>query len=236
MRLPRRGLGGLLDDRQWARLLAEGARARFSPGEALMRQGDPGSTVHLLAEGHARVVRVRADGTTVPLAFRAAGDVLGEPMLVPGGGERSATVTAVGPCATAVFPAERFRRIVGERGLESALWESTLARQMESDALRAEQAALPAEQRLPVALLYLARALGVPTAAPITDGPGPGRRAVLVRIPLPQREIAEFAGLSRTSVAAAYTRMRQRGLIRTGRSYVAVLDMAALEALAEGGD
>ncbi|WP_338037955.1 helix-turn-helix domain-containing protein [Nocardiopsis halophila] len=48
--------------------------------------------------------------------------------------------------------------------------------------------------------------------------------------------MADFVGLSRTSVATAYTRMRQRGLIRTGRSYVAVLDMAALEALAEGGD
>ncbi len=74
------------------------------------------------------------------------------------------------------------------------------------------------------------------TAASITDAPGRGRRAVLVRIPLSQQEIADFVGLSRTSVATAYTRMRQRGLIRTGRSYVAVLDMAALEALAEGGD
>ncbi|WP_449289451.1 Crp/Fnr family transcriptional regulator [Nocardiopsis halophila] len=112
-----------------------------------MRQGDPGSTVHLVAEGQARVVRVRADGITVPLAFRGAGEVLGEPMLLPGGGARSATVTAVGHCATAVFPVERFRRIVREHGLENALWESTLVRQMESDTLRAEQAALPVERR-----------------------------------------------------------------------------------------
>lgn len=234
--MPRRGLGGLLDDREWALLLAAGSRARYSSGQALMRQGDPGSTVHLVAEGQARVVRVRADGITVPLAFRGAGEVLGEPMLLPGGGARSATVTAVGHCATAVFPVERFRRIVREHGLENALWESTLVRQMESDTLRAEQAALPVERRLPAALLYLARSLGVSTAASITDAPGRGRRAVLVRIPLSQQEIADFVGLSRTSVATAYTRMRQRGLIRTGRSYVAVLDMAALEALAEGGD
>lgn len=78
--------------------------------------------------------------------------------------------------------------------------------------------------------------LGEPTPAPLTDGPDRPGEGRLLHIPLPQQEVGGFAGLSRTSVHNAYTQLKELGLIRTGRQYVAVVDLARLEALALGGD
>lgn len=230
----RHGFGGLLTDREWDRLTVSVPPTPFTPGQALLRQGDTGSGVHLMLSGRARVESVRADGTSVPLAFRSYGDVLGESVLAGEGRARNATVTAMGAGSTAYLSAAHFQRRLTALGLGAALWRSVFERQDESDQIRVQQAVLPAERRLPAALVHLASMLGEPIPAMLTDRPGGPVQSCLLRIPLPQQEIAAFAGLSRTSVYNAYTRMRERGLIRTGRQYVAILDLAGLEALAFG--
>ncbi|CAL9388249.1 cAMP-activated global transcriptional regulator CRP [Nocardiopsis dassonvillei] len=232
----RRGFGGLLTDGQWNALVSTASRIPFVEGQTLLHQGDDASGVHLVLTGRVRVVVVRADGSSVPLAFRACGEVLGESVL---GGEentRSATVTALCTGATAYLPARVFRDRLRELDLEGALWQSVLQRQGESDRLRVQQATLPADRRLPAALVQLASMLGEPTPAALTDAPETPGEGRLLRVPLPQQEIADFVGLSRTSVHHAYTRLKERNLIRTGHRYVAILDLGALEALAYGED
>ncbi|WP_017570382.1 Crp/Fnr family transcriptional regulator [Nocardiopsis halotolerans] len=229
--MDRRGFGGLVTDGQWERLLASALPRMFAAGDTLLRQGEVGRGVHLMVSGRAKVVSFRADGSCVPLAFRACGEMLGESSLA-GDRPRSATVTALSPSSTAFLPAERFQRLLAELGLEPVLWRSALMRQDEGDRIRVRQTSLPAERRLPAALLHLASVMGEPMPAPVSDGDAPAPHGCLLRIPLAQREIAEFAGMSRTSVHNAYTSLRERGVIRTGRQYVAILDLAALEALA----
>lgn len=91
---------------------------------------------------------------------------------------------------------------------------------------------MPAERRLPAALVHLAAMVGKPTPAPLTDGPESAGPGCFFEVPLPQQEAGGFAGLSRTFVHNAYTRLKEMGLIRTGRQYVVILDLARLEALA----
>ncbi|OOC54296.1 MULTISPECIES: Crp/Fnr family transcriptional regulator [Nocardiopsis] len=229
--MDRRGFGGLVTDGQWERLLASAVPRTFAEGQMLLRQGEVGGGIHLMVRGRAKVVSVRADGSCVPLAFRTCGEMLGESALAGAGRPRSATVTALSPTSTAFLPVERFQRLLAELGLEPVLWHSALMRQDEGDRIRMRQTALPAERRLPAALLHLASVMGEPIPAPVSDGGAPATRGCLLRISLAQREIAEFAGMSRTSVHNAYTSLRERGVIRTGRQYVAILDLAALEAL-----
>jgi CRP-like cAMP-binding protein len=185
-----------------------------------------------MVSGRAKVASTRADGSCVPLAFRAPGEMLGESALAGAGRPRNATVTALCQGSTAFLPAERFRRLLAELELESALWNSVLMRQDEGDRIRMQQTSLPAERRLPAALLHLASVMGEPLPEPVSDGGAPAARGCLLRISLAQREIAGFAGMSRTSVHNAYTSLKEQGVIRTGRQYVAILDLAALEALA----
>ena len=56
------GLKSLLPPEAWQALLAGGAVRQFAKGEVLMRQGEPGSYVFVLAAGRVKVARVDADG------------------------------------------------------------------------------------------------------------------------------------------------------------------------------
>jgi CRP-like cAMP-binding protein len=232
----RRGFGGLVSDERWKQLVSVASRRSFSTGQALLHQGDTGHGVHLMLSGRVRVVSAYADGTSAPLAFRTRGEILGESVLAGGGRTRNATVTALSDGSTAYLSAERFQSRLRELSLADALWDSAFQRQDESDRIRVQLARLPAERRLPAALVHLAAMLGEPTPAPLTDGPGRPGEGRLLHIPLPQQEVGGFAGLSRTSVHNAYTQLKELGLIRTGRQYVAVVDLARLEALALGDD
>ncbi|ASU85158.1 Crp/Fnr family transcriptional regulator [Nocardiopsis gilva YIM 90087] len=233
--MTRHGFGARLTDETWGRLIQAGRPQRYEPGSPIMNQGDPGGSVHLLLEGAVKVAMVRPDGSLVALAFRGPGEILGE-FSAWSGAKRAATVLAVGPCQTRVFPTDRFRALAREWGLEDAVWGNILARQCESDELRAEQSALPAGRRLAAALLRLARTLGEPIDPEVSDGAVPRRRGVLLAISLSQRDIADYIGLSRTSVALEYTRLKELGAIRTGRKYVAIHDLDLLESLAEAGE
>ena len=79
------GLGLLLPQEAWQALLASGAVRRFAEGEVLMRQGEPGRYVFILAAGRVKVARVAEDGNDLLLAIRGVADIVGE-MAVLGGG------------------------------------------------------------------------------------------------------------------------------------------------------
>ncbi|WP_017593959.1 Crp/Fnr family transcriptional regulator [Nocardiopsis potens] len=227
----RQGFGALVSDEQWARFLRAGATRRFAPGDRIVRQGERGDAVYMLAEGTVKVSMVRADGTEALLALRGPGEALGE-LSALSGLARTATVAASGgPCLTRVLSGPQFRLLVKSMALEGALWEHVVLRQSESDSLRAEMAALPAGQRLAALLLRLASLLGADTV----PGGGGGRGTVL-RFGLTQQELGDSIGLSRTSVAAEFARLRSMGVISTGRQYIAVRDVRRLHRVAVGED
>ena len=230
----RYGFGALLTDDQWDHLTHGFSVTPFVAGEVLLSQGSQGKGIHLLLSGRVRVESVYADGTAAPLAFRSRGEILGESVLAGGGLSRNATVTALSSCVTIHTFAERFQRRLKELDLVPLLWESVFKRQNESDQIRIQLARMPAERRLPAALVHLAAMVGEPIPAPLTANPENAGPGCFLEIPLPQQEAGGFAGLSRTFVHNAYTRLKEMGLIRTGRQYVVILDLARLEALALG--
>lgn len=224
--MERHGFGGLVGDRAWTDLIAAAGEHRYRRGEAVLRQGDAGGTVHLLVAGRVRVSAVRRDGEEVPLAFRGRGELIGEAALFRGEPTRAASVTAVSETVSAVFRAAQFKQVTEAMGIGALVAESIVHRQRESDALRILQARRTSERWLSEVLLYLAGTVGEKEGRGFPGG-GP-----LYRVPLPQSDVATFAGMSRGSVAAGYLRLRNQNLIRT--EYRAVLvDSARLRAAAE---
>jgi ferredoxin-NADP reductase/CRP-like cAMP-binding protein len=72
---------------------------RFASGHLIVREGDPGDALYLIAEGAVQVIGRAFEGTDVVLARLEAGQFFGEQALVPGGTRRrNATVRALGPC------------------------------------------------------------------------------------------------------------------------------------------
>lgn len=205
------GLASMLPGEAWRALLASGAVRQFDKGEILMRQGEPGSYVFVLAAGRVKIARVDADGNELLLAVRGVSDIVGE-LAVLGGGIRSATVTALVPCITYVLPASAFLRIVREQRVEEVLLRYLIARQRESDDARAELAGLNGIQRVGRTLLRFASVAG---------GEQP-------HLDLSQEELAAATGLSRASVAVALAALRQRGLVATGRRSLVIQDLVKL--------
>jgi CRP/FNR family cyclic AMP-dependent transcriptional regulator len=89
-------------------LLDLGERRRYRAGEVLIEQGAPPEDVIVILSGRVKVTARRDDERIRMLAFRDAGDIVGE-LGVMDGGLRSASVTALGPVEGLRVTTARFR-------------------------------------------------------------------------------------------------------------------------------
>src|SRR3954451_23173594 len=69
----------------------------FEFGDIIVRQDDPADSFYILTHGRARALKIKPDGTEIPLGVLKPGDSFGEAALAEGG-VRAATVR----CSTAV--------------------------------------------------------------------------------------------------------------------------------------
>ena len=92
-------------------LVRLGRRRIFKPGEILMRQGEPSTSIHFLLSGRVKAERARrTDDRPVQLAELEAGAVVGE-MGVVIDIPRSATVTALVPTESLELDGPNFERL-----------------------------------------------------------------------------------------------------------------------------
>lgn len=91
-------------------LIRFGKLRTFKDNEALMRQGEPSTSIHFILEGQVRVERQRrSDESPVQLARLGSGEIVGE-MGVMVDLPRSATVLALQPTTTLELDAPSFER------------------------------------------------------------------------------------------------------------------------------
>ena len=99
-----------LDQTALVFLIRFGRPRQFAVGEALMRQGEPSTSVHFILEGQVRVERQRrTDERPVVLALLGSGEIVGE-MGVMVDLPRSATVIASQPTRTLELEGPSFER------------------------------------------------------------------------------------------------------------------------------
>lgn len=127
-------------------VLAERARfVEYGPGQAVVKQGEQGDTLYLVARGEMSV-RVRVDaagqardgGPEREVARLGRGALFGE-MSVLTGDPRTATVVAIGDAALLAVDREAFERILGaEPELAQKLADVIAGRRLALDQMRAE--------------------------------------------------------------------------------------------------
>ena len=129
----------------------------YGPGQAVVRQGEQGDTLYLVASGEVSV-RVRVEGGEKEVARLGRGGLLGE-MSVLTGDPRSATVVSLGDAVLLRVDREAFQRILSaEPELAQKLAEVIARRRLALDAARAEQHA-PALEKESSRLLIAIRAI-----------------------------------------------------------------------------
>ena len=204
-----------------ASLLAAGVRRRFDSGDALMHQGDPTDHVLVLVTGWVRVSATTTDGQSVLFALRGPGDVIGE-LAALHGWPRTVTVRALEPVAVAQFRAAAFLEVLHRQpAVAVALLKQLSIRLRDAERARVDYSTLDVAHRVALHVLRLAERHGE------TDG-----RAVVVRMPLTQQDIADQIGASRRAVARALGTLRERRVVTTGRRTITVHQPDVLRAFA----
>jgi GNAT superfamily N-acetyltransferase len=92
-------LFGSLDAEQVHRLAGVCSCAQFQPGEAIFREGEPGTAIHVILAGEVAIARAEA---AAPVGIVSKGECLGEISLLTAAAH-SATATARTPVETAIL-------------------------------------------------------------------------------------------------------------------------------------
>ena len=191
-------------------MIASARRRRFARQEVLFHEGDPATTVHLVAKGRIaiRVTTPHGDVATVDLVL--AGDVVGELALLSPGRRRGATAIAMEPTETMSLDEATFSDLRRDDPAVSDFLVQLLAARVHRLTDRLLEALyLPAEVRLWRRILELADVYGDV-------------------VPLTQEDLAGLAGTTRATVNRALRREEKLGTIALSRGRVSVVDAATL--------
>ncbi|MEJ7582812.1 MAG: Crp/Fnr family transcriptional regulator [Acidimicrobiales bacterium] len=208
---------GRLAPQDLADLRAAGTVRRYPVGDVLLREGDPSSVVFALLAGGVKVTKSSPDGRQVLLELRREGELVGELSAIDRS-TRSATVEAMTEVEAAVVPGDRFRALLASRaGLSNHVLIGVVARLREASERQLELGTVDVVGRVCRRLCELAAADGRRT----TEG-------IVVRSPLSQQELADWAGIPRDGVVRAFTELRRNGWLATGRQRIVILDPEAV--------
>lgn len=209
-----------LDRDALAALVAGRRGARFTAGQSLIVEGEPGADVFMLISALVKVTVKLGQGAAL-LAVRISGDLVGE-IAVVDGGVRSATVTASSDDTTAVtVPAEEFATIIDGYPSAGRLLAAELTRKLRAaNRRRVDFASCMVPVRVARVLAEMADKYG----QPVERKPS----VCTLRIGLSQGELATLIGAREASVADALRDLRSRGILEWGYKTVTIRDVQAL--------
>ena len=206
-----------LSDSDRADLLKLGGVRRFTRGEHLMHQGEPGDRVLVLLRGHAKATFVDDQGHEMVLRFLGPGDVLGE-LSFARTEPRSSSVIAIEPAEARALAASEFRGYLRRRPTAAFTLIDVLSERFrDADRKRIQFGASDTIGRVAARLIELCERYG----APSDDG-------TRIELPITQDDLGGWTASSRAGVAAALRTMRELGWIRTERRRITVTDLDAL--------
>jgi CRP/FNR family transcriptional regulator, cyclic AMP receptor protein len=197
-------------------------RRRFRRNEVIFHQGDPGDSLHVVANGAVKIVLPSAEGDEAIIATLRTGDFFGELSLLDGA-PRSATATALEPSETLVLPRPVFYELLDQdMGLRDALLTG-VARELRRLTGHVEELHfLDLAGRLAARLTRLARE-AVPDAVD----------EVRLDWPFTQSDLASMIGGTRQSVNKLLSDLVDDGLVRIERDTLVITDLPELERRAE---
>jgi CRP/FNR family cyclic AMP-dependent transcriptional regulator len=193
------------------RLASLATQRRYSAGEVVFSQGDPGDALYGVVSGKIRISTGATDGREVSLNIMEPGDTFGEIALLDGG-ERTAAATADVPSELVSIRREHFLDMLKrEPPLALELLRLCGQRLRWTSGLFEDAALLDVPSRLAKRLVGL-----------VQDGDS---------ISISQEELAGFLGVSRQVVNQYLQGWKDQGWIKLGRGVITVCDKGALQKL-----
>jgi CRP/FNR family cyclic AMP-dependent transcriptional regulator len=190
-------------------------RRKFSRGEVVFHEGDPGDTLHLIDRGHVAVRVTTPLGDMATLRIIGPGEYFGELALVSPA-PRSATITALEPTETLVLHRDQINRVRLEHpDVEQVLLDVVVGEVRRLSAALLDAMYAPVPLRLARQLVGLARSY---------QADAQGR----VVIPLTQDDLASLCGTTRPTINQLIGKLTQDKLLEVARGRVIVTDLPGL--------
>jgi CRP/FNR family transcriptional regulator, cyclic AMP receptor protein len=208
---------------QRSALEALGMPVRYPAEHTVFWEGQPSYSVLVIREGHVKVTRKATDGSEVILAIRGPGDVMGDEGVLLDQA-RSATVTTITEVTGVDVKADALVGFVNKHELWRDMLRAAVRRRNQSE----EEVILTrvsVKSRLARWLLQLADEVGERE----TEG-------LVVSVSLSQQDLAARIGASRDAVTIELRRLREQGVIATGRRRIVIRDLDALHRTASSID
>ena len=189
----------------------------FDRREMVFREGDPVSSVSVLASGRAKITQLSRSGGEVILRVKSSGEVLGGLGMSPGA-PQFLTAQTLEPCVVLLWESRKFE-ILEDRF--PALRRNTVW-------IFAERLRTLEEQFLDLATEHVA-----PRLARMLVRLSSGDPTLAIRIDLSREELAQMTGTTLFTVSRLLCDWEERGIIETQRKAVVIRDARSLIALAE---
>ena len=199
-----------------ARVLETARTRRFIRNDVVFQAGAPASGLHLIVEGHFAVQASTPAGDVATLAVLGPNESFGEHTVFTGTSVHGATVKSLDASTTLELSRTDVQRLRDERPGIDRLLVDLLVRQVQDMSARLIEALfVPSQARVLLRLIAL------------TD------RYEGSDIPISQADLAELAGVGRSTTNRTLRDAEGAGLVELRRSAIRVLDRAGLHRLAD---
>lgn len=195
----------------------------FETGETIVREGEPGDHLYIVALGLVKLFRSTEEGESALIDVLGSGDYFGS---LPGYGPGNYGETAVARstvCALTI-DTHAFRNIIESYPPVALRTIDALSNRLRlAHELVTQLRGYGAEAKVAYVLLRLADKLGQPWEG-----------TTLIRAPLSREEIASMAGITTETCSRILSSFRREGYLRTGREWIAIANTEALKDLTPG--
>ena len=204
-----------LNEDELAELSKLAIERNFKPDEFVFWEGDAPDYFYIVVEGRVKIVKYSSSGKEFIIAFFSPGEMFGE-VAVFEGKPYPASAQAVADTKVLAIKKEDFLSFLATRpqvalGIINVLGGRLRDAQSRLKDLAGERV----EQRIAMTLLMLSSKLG-PT------------------LPFTRQEIANMAGTTTETAIRVTSQLKERGIIRSVRGKIIILDETKLRLLSEG--
>lgn len=204
-----------LNEEELSGLAGLSVERSFQPNEFIFWEGDEADYFYVIAQGRIKVVKHASSGKEFIIAFFEPGEMFGE-VAVFEGKPYPASAQAISASKVLGINRQNFLDFLATRPKVALRIINILGgRLRDAQGRLKDLAGERVEQRLARILLMLASRMGN-------------------TLPFTRQELADMAGMTTETAIRLTGGLSERGIIRTSRGQLVILDEAKLRALAEG--
>jgi CRP-like cAMP-binding protein len=205
------------------RMLRQARSLRVAKDEAVFEQEEEAHDFFLLLDGHVRVVKTTPDGQQIIVRYISPGELMGIAYAI-GRNTYPASAAAAVDCVVLAWPSNLWPEFAAAfPSFAANTYQTVGARLQDAQARVVEMSTEQVQRRVAHALLRLVNQTGKKTD-----------EGILIDLPISRQDIAEMTGTTLHTVSRLLTAWEEKGLVKSGRQKVTVVEPHRLLMLSEG--